>query len=653
MTNSRYSSRSEPAASSWANVSWRAACWNTHCAASECRRNAHAPARAAIPRSIRKGHDAVSRRVGSALVESVGGGAQRFLQSAVRHPGRVAAHAHALRRAHPVRCLRASAAGPSPGGGGLSTPGAVRRARSHRWLAVPELRHTARLHKHRCGARHRRYVLSAGGARHPPFARERRSRTGGCRANARRRSVRPVCVHHAAIDRSRHPGRHSHCLRGRPRRIRRGDYIRLQHSGRDPHLAAGAVYGAADTGRRHARREAGHHLAVAGARGSVGLRDAEPRDRSPPRPGPGALSLHVELRKRRGDFTLESAFSAPTPGVTAIFGRSGCGKSTLISRIAGLLTPDGGRVVVGDDVWHDSERHLSVDTRHRRMGVVFQDARLFPHLTVRANLEYGLRRLPKTAERPMKFDDVVSLLGLTTLITRRTHELSGGERQRVALGRALLAQPRLLLLDEPLASLDLARREEVLRYIELLRDDLHIPIVYVTHSVAEITRLADAVVLLSEGKAIAVGKVDEIMGRLDLRPQTGRYEAGAVIETTVAAQDLDYGLTTLRFSGGELIVPNVEALVGERVRVRIRARDVALAAARPASLSILNVLQASVVAIANDGGPIVEVQLKVGDVSLAARITRRSLTELGVSEGREIYALIKAVSIDRRSVGYA
>jgi len=175
--------------------------------------------------------------------------------------------------------------------------------------------------------------------------------------------------------------------------------------------------------------------------------------------------LRVELRKQRGDFSLEVAFSATTPGVTAVFGRSGCGKSTLISLIAGLLKPDSGRVVVGNDVWYDSERHLSVDARHRRMGVVFQDARLFPHLSVRANLEYGLRRLPKTAERPVAFDDVVNLLGLAALIGRRTHELSGGERQRVALGRALLAQPRLLLLDEPLASLDLARREDVLPYL--------------------------------------------------------------------------------------------------------------------------------------------------------------------------------------------
>jgi len=186
-----------------------------------------------------------------------------------------------------------------------------------------------------------------------------------------------------------------------------------------------------------------------------------------------------------------------------------------------------------------------------------------------------------------------------------------------------------------------------------LRDDLHIPIVYVSHSVAEITRLADTMVLLSEGKALAVGDVDDVMGRIDLRPQTGRYEAGAVIDTVVAAHDIDYGLTTLRFDGGDLTVPNVEALVGERVRVRIRARDVSIALERPKGMSIVNALEGLVAAVADDGGPTVELQLHVGAARLQARITRRSRDELKLAEGRRVYALIKAVSLDRRSVGYA
>jgi molybdate transport system ATP-binding protein len=223
----------------------------------------------------------------------------------------------------------------------------------------------------------------------------------------------------------------------------------------------------------------------------------------------------------------------------------------------------------------------------------------------------------------------------------------------VAIGRALLAQPRLLLMDEPLASLDVLRQSEVLRYIEQLRDDLHIPIVYVSHAVGEITRLADTVVLLADGKALAYGPVDEVMGRIDLRPHTGRYESGSVLETVVAAHDLSYGLTTLRFDGGELIVPNVEALVGERVRVRVRSRDVSLALARPPGLSVLNVLPATLVAITPEEGPIVDVQLRVGKLPLTARITRRSVHELALSEGQQVYALVKAVSLDRRSVGYA
>ena len=223
----------------------------------------------------------------------------------------------------------------------------------------------------------------------------------------------------------------------------------------------------------------------------------------------------------------------------------------------------------------------------------------------------------------------------------------------MAIGRALLAQPRLLLMDEPLASLDLRRQNEVLRYIEQLRDDLVIPIVYVSHSVAEITRLADTVVLLSEGKSLAVGDVESVMGRMELRPHTGRYEAGAVIETSVMSHDVEYGLTALGFAGGQLVVPNVEALVGERVRVRIRARDISIALERPNAVSILNVLEARVTAISQEEGAIVDVGMTVGDTPLVARITRRSLAGLDLRPGQRIYALIKAVSLDRRSVGYA
>jgi len=361
--------------------------------------------------------------------------------------------------------------------------------------------------------------------------------------------------------------------------------------------------------------------------------------------------IDVEVEQRLGAFELAVAFRAEAP-VVGLFGRSGSGKTSVVNALAGIGRPPRGHIVVNGETLFDSVRGIDVPPDKRQLGYVFQDDLLFPHLDVEANLLYGFRRA-KGAVRMIEPAHVIDLLGLRSLLKRMPGALSGGEKQRVAIGRALLAQPRLLLMDEPLASLDVSRQNEVLLCIEQLRDDLRIPIVYVSHSVAEITRLADTVVILADGKALAVGPVDEVMGRLDLRPHTGRHEAGAVIDAAVAAHDLHYDLTTLRFHGGELVVPNVEALVGERVRVRIRARDVSLALEPPARTSVQNVLKGSLTAIANEDGPIVDVQLRIGDASLIARITRRSRVELGLNEGQVVYALIKAVSIDRRSVGYA
>ena len=361
--------------------------------------------------------------------------------------------------------------------------------------------------------------------------------------------------------------------------------------------------------------------------------------------------IDVDVARQLGGFRLEVAFRADAP-IVGLFGRSGSGKTSLVNTFAGIVQPERGRIVVNDTTLFDSERGIDLPPERRRLGYVFQDDLLFPHLDVESNLLYGFRRAPE-AERVIEPMHVIELLGLGPLLRRSPYALSGGEKQRVAIGRALLAQPRLLLMDEPLASLDVPRRDEVLRYIELLRDDLSIPIVYVSHSVAEITRLADKVVLLASGKAVAVGDVEDVMSRSDLRPQTGRYEAGAVLDTTVAAHDTQYELTTLRFAGGELVVPSVEGLVGERVRVRIRARDVSLALVRPQQLSIVNVLEASVVALSDEEGPIVDVQLKVGEAPLIARITRRSRDQMRLAAGQRVYAMVKAVSFDRRSVGYA
>jgi molybdate transport system ATP-binding protein len=360
--------------------------------------------------------------------------------------------------------------------------------------------------------------------------------------------------------------------------------------------------------------------------------------------------IDVDIEQRLGSFELAVAFVAEAP-IVGLFGRSGAGKSSVVNAIAGITKPNRGVIRINNVTLFDAEKGIDVAPEKRRVGYVFQDSLLFPHLDVESNLLYG-QRLRHANERVIDEARVVDLLGLGSLLRRKPRALSGGEKQRVAIGRALLAQPRILLMDEPLASLDIPRKTEILDYIERLRDELHIPIVYVSHSVAEITRLADTIVLLSDGKCLAVGDVEDVMGRLDLRPATGRYEAGAIVNAHVKAQDADDQLTVLAFDGGELVVPHLAASVGDRVRARIRARDVSLTLDKPDSISVLNVLPARVAAIGEDVGPVVDVELAVGGAKLIARITRRSQQRLQIRPGQEVYALVKAVSLDHRSVGY-
>lgn len=361
--------------------------------------------------------------------------------------------------------------------------------------------------------------------------------------------------------------------------------------------------------------------------------------------------IDVEIRQRLGSFQLDVKFALERR-VVGLFGRSGSGKTSLINAIAGITTPAQGHVRIGGTTLFDSEAGIDVPSARRRIGYVFQDALLFPHLSVEANLRYG-HRLREPSERFIEVPQVVGLLGLESLLERGPATLSGGEKQRVAIGRALLAQPRLLLLDEPLAALDGARKGEILDYVERLRDVLQLPMIYVSHSVPEITRVADALVVMSDGKDIAVGDVQAVMARMDLKPYTGRYEAGALVETTVLAHDASHQLTRLGFSGGELVVPRLVAAPGENVRVRIRARDVSIALERPRNISIQNILPGRVLAISDEAGPIVDVQLAVGDETLIARITRRSREDLAIVVGQPLYALVKAVTFDRRSTGYA
>jgi molybdate transport system ATP-binding protein len=362
--------------------------------------------------------------------------------------------------------------------------------------------------------------------------------------------------------------------------------------------------------------------------------------------------IEIDVHKRLGAFELAAQFTAPSTGITALFGRSGAGKTTLVNALAGLIRPDRGRIAIDDEILFSAADGIDRPPERRRLGYVFQEGRLFPHYSVRGNLGYGMPR-GQPRDPTLSFEAVVELLRLEPLLRRRPHDLSGGEKQRAAIGRALLADPRLLLMDEPLASLDLAHRAEILPFIEELRDRLHIPIVYVSHAMEEVVRLADTLVLMSEGRVAAVGTVEDLTSRLDLRPLTGRFEAGAVIRASVAGSDLVFGLTELSFPGGRLRVPHLGLPLGTPVRARIRARDVALALEHPQGLSILNVFAGRVVEIAADQGPMVDVRVDIGKpdrpVVLWARITRRSTHDLRLEVGKSLHALVKSVALDRQS----
>lgn len=361
------------------------------------------------------------------------------------------------------------------------------------------------------------------------------------------------------------------------------------------------------------------------------------------------MTLEVDIRHQFGGFTLEARFTTDS-GLTALFGRSGAGKTSLVNIIAGLLRPDRGKIVINGRVLVDTAQGIYIPMHRRRIGYVFQDPRLFPHLTVRQNLLYG-RWFTPADERRESFEHVIELLGIGALLDRGPALLSGGERQRVAIGRALLTSPHLLLMDEPLAALDEARKSEILPYIERLRDANRVPIVYVSHSVPEITRLATTMVLLSDGKLAAVGALPAVMGRLDLFPLTGRYEAGAVLEMRVASHDEVYELTTLRSAAGALRVPRLDVDIGTSLRVHVRARDVLLALNPPEEISALNVLSGRVAEIGALDGAMADVRLDLSGETLLARVTRLTLDRLNLVPGRPVFAIIKTVAIDRRSLG--
>jgi molybdate transport system ATP-binding protein len=351
-------------------------------------------------------------------------------------------------------------------------------------------------------------------------------------------------------------------------------------------------------------------------------------------------TIDGRFRATQGSFVLDAAFSVPSRGVTALFGASGSGKTTLLRLIAGLVRAPGALIVNGE-VWQDDRTF--VPTHRRALGYVFQEASLFQHLSVRANLEYGWKRVPQ-AQRTIHRDAVIEWLGLQPLVTQQPQQLSGGQRQRVAIGRALLSSPRLLLMDEPLSALDAASRAEILPYLERLHRELELPILYVSHALDEVARLADTLLLIDAGRITYQGPLVEGLTRLDL-PLAHRDLAGTVIDTTVVAHDPAFQITRVARQNLALELPGLFAAPGRPLRVRIAARDVSLALAMPGRTSILNLLPARVLELADDAPGQVLVRLALEDTVLLARITRKSAHALNLQPGMAVVAQVKSVAV--------
>lgn len=353
-------------------------------------------------------------------------------------------------------------------------------------------------------------------------------------------------------------------------------------------------------------------------------------------------AIRARFRLERRDFLLDVDLDLPGRGVTALFGPSGSGKTTLLRLIAGLERAEGGELSVNGQVWQDSATFLP--THRRPLGYVFQEASLFSHLNIRRNLEFGMKRVDAAA-RKVSLDQAINLLGIGHLLERKPASLSGGERQRVGIARALAVSPRILLMDEPLAALDLARKQEILPYLERLHDELEIPVLYVSHAPDEVARLADHIVVMDAGKAVASGPLTETLARLDLPIRLGE-DAGVVLDGTVAERDSQWHLARVEFAGGEVWVRDGGHALGHHVRIRILARDVSLALARHDGTSILNILPAVVAAVADDAHPAQAlVRMDVGGSPLVARLTRRSANALALAPGQSVYAQIKAVAL--------
>jgi len=354
------------------------------------------------------------------------------------------------------------------------------------------------------------------------------------------------------------------------------------------------------------------------------------------------MTLSVSLSHLFGDFALDVAFEAG-PGVTALFGRSGAGKTTIVNAVAGLLRPDRAQITLDGTVFNDASTCLA--PHRRKVGYVFQDARLFAHMTVAQNLDYARR----FGARPRSRDHIIALLGIGDLLTRRPATLSGGERQRVALGRALLAEPRLLLMDEPLAALDGPRKSEILPYLDRLKSEAGMPILYVSHAVDEVARLADHMVLLSGGRVARAGPLFDVMSDPAAVPLLGVREAGAVLRARVEAHAED-GLSRLRVAAGTLNLLGVQAPVGADIRLRVLAQDVLLSLEVPGGLSAQNILPVTITAIRAGDGPGAAIALDAGGDALLARVTARAVTSMGLTVGQSLHAILKATSVAQNAI---
>lgn len=344
-----------------------------------------------------------------------------------------------------------------------------------------------------------------------------------------------------------------------------------------------------------------------------------------------------------GDFSLNAQGTIPARGITALFGRSGCGKTSLLRCIAGLLQADTAYFRLNNDLWHDSKNGIFVPTHKRAIGYVFQDGRLFPHLSVEQNLLYGHQRTSRE-DQHSNLQHIIQLLALKPLLTRQPGQLSGGEKQRVAIGRALLCQPRVLLMDEPMAALDRGHKREILPYLKRLHSEAEIPIIYVTHDLDELAQISDNLMLIEDGKIMAQGPLQDVLARTDL-PIVRDEDAGALFKTHILEHDEQYHLTRLGFKGGELTVGWIDRPVDSEVRIRIHAKDVSLSLEAPGGTSILNVLPVTIKEMAIHGRGRMIIQLDLGGEPLLARITRKSHDRLGLAIGMQLYAQIKSVAL--------